>query len=93
MCFTCLGWYLVIAAFGWGIFKYESVSFLNSAKHVFNTKNIITSRMIIRFAAILNVTFASDSHFPPNREILSLLKKIGTNQVRSNQNCHQVSTI
>ena len=49
--------------------------------------------MIIRFAAILNVTFASDSHFPPNREILGLLKKIGTNQVRSNQNCHQVSTI
>lgn len=49
--------------------------------------------MIIRFAAILNVTFTSDSHFPPNREILGLLKKIGTNQVRSNQNCHQVSTI
>ena len=49
--------------------------------------------MIIRFAAILKVTFASDSHFPPNREILGLLKKIGTNQVRSNQNCHQVSTI
>ena len=32
--------------------------------------------MIIRFAAILNVTFTSDSHFPPNREILGLLKKL-----------------